>query len=54
MNPMVAQWADKIDETLQNTLYPQHRNTALEMTAKIINSEKWRVSQTEFLSQDQY
>jgi hypothetical protein len=36
MNPVVAQWADKIDEALQNTLYPQQRDDALEKTRKIV------------------
>jgi hypothetical protein len=38
MNPLVAHWADKIDEVLQETLYPQRRNTALEITEKIIEN----------------
>ncbi|MDR2116849.1 MAG: radical SAM protein [Planctomycetaceae bacterium] len=38
MDALVVQWADKIDEALQNALYPKHRNTALEITKKMIEN----------------
>jgi hypothetical protein len=37
MNPDVVAWADKIDEALQDALYPQRRDTALDNVTKILH-----------------
>ncbi|MDR0337247.1 MAG: radical SAM protein [Planctomycetaceae bacterium] len=36
MDSFVVQWADKIDEVLQDTLYPQRRDAALEIAEKML------------------